>query len=104
MDKWRRFEHTLEEDPKTQIRFHKRMMRVWAINAPVVAVVYSLSFVFPKYAVQVAAFLGMYTAMISLYANWVSDFDGVSAAQSTLETIRQNKAPETSNPRTEAVG
>lgn len=91
MDRWRKFEAGLEDDPAIQIKFHKRMMRVWAANAPVVLAIYGLSWVFPAYAVQIAAFLGAYTAIISLYANWVSDFDGVSAAQSTLETLKQNK-------------
>lgn len=91
MEKWRQFETDLEDKPVVQIKFHKRMMRVWAANAPVVLAIYGLSWVFPAYAVQIAAFLGAYTAIISLYANWVSDFDGVSAAQSTLETLKQNQ-------------
>ena len=85
----------LEDNPVTQITFHKRMMRIWLCNAPFVIGIYALSFIFPKYAIQVAAFLGAYTAMISLYANWVSDFDGLSAAQSTLETIKQNQSKQT---------
>ena len=83
----------LEDNPRTQITFHKRMMKVWLANAPVVILAYVCTYIYPQYAVQILAGIATYTALISLYANWVSDFDGLSAAQSTLETIKQNKLP-----------
>jgi len=86
----------LEDNPQTQITFHKRMMRVWLANAPFVILAYICTYIFPLYAVQILAGIATYTALISLYANWVSDFDGLSAAQSTLETIKQNRIPEKS--------
>lgn len=94
MDKIKQYEIELEDNPITQIQFHKRMMRVWAINVPIITSLYIGTFLFPDHAIQVLSFISFYTAMVSLYANWVSDFDGLSAAQSTLETMKQNQAQE----------
>ena len=71
------------DNPDTQIVFHKRMMKVWEYNAPVVVVAYACVFIFPRYSVTIIGAIGTYTALISLYANWVSDFGGLSAAQAS---------------------
>lgn len=71
------------DNPKTQIVFHKKMMKVWQGLTPIIALAYVCSFVFPAYAIQIIAGIGFVTCLLSLYANWDTDFGALSAAQAS---------------------
>lgn len=72
------------DNPKTQIRFHKRMMRVWQLMAVPMFAAYASTFFLPlKWAVLILGFINFVTCMLSLYANWDTDFGALSAAQAS---------------------
>lgn len=61
------------DNPNTQIRFHKRMMKIWALTAPAMALVYLTSLFVPlRFAIIIIGFINFVTNEISVYSNLVS--------------------------------
>jgi hypothetical protein len=69
-----KFVKDLEYDPRVQYKVHLYAMWWWAINF--VAVI--LVFAFANHAWQVISVL--YLVLVSLYANWATDYGAMSAA------------------------
>lgn len=63
-----------ETNPDFQIRFHLAAMLFWIANAIAGTIV---MFLWPHLWLQVGVF---YVFLLSIYANWDTDFDAVSAA------------------------
>lgn len=71
-------------NPDTQIIFHKRMMLLWQVTAPLMLVIYLLSlFASLRVAILILGFINFATNMMSVYANWDTDYGALSAAQGT---------------------
>lgn len=78
----RRFVHNFEDNPDVQFKFHRYAMYVWLLNA----VVWSACFLFFPAAWDRA---GLFvTLMLSLYANWDTDYDAMSASGAWREAKR----------------
>lgn len=71
--------HRLEYDPQTQYHYHLTMTRYWALNFPVIIVLF---FVFPQLWVAIALFIN---TIYSLYANLATDFGAVPASYAALK-------------------
>ncbi len=69
-----------EENPATQVRFHWIMMIFWMFNALAGAVCLVL---WPAEWVKIGVF---YVFLLSIYANWDTDYGAVSAAQASLHS------------------
>jgi hypothetical protein len=80
-----------EKDPELQIKFHLKMMRFWAINTPVLAGFWIFSLIVPHDAIAIDGGIILYTALISLYANWDTDYGAVSGAIAARQTQPTNK-------------
>lgn len=72
--------HDFEENPATQVKFHWVMMIFWMINAVAGAV---MLFLWPTEWVKIGVF---YVFLLSIYANWDTDYGAVSAAQASLQS------------------
>lgn len=68
-----------EGDPKTQYAWHKWAMRFWLVNAVIVITVFALA---PAVWKQVSV---LYLVLVSLYANWATDFGAMSAAEAAAD-------------------
>lgn len=79
MARLRELARKFEGDPRTQYAWHKWAMRFWLFNA--VAVI--LMFIFLPDAWQKISVL--YLVLVSLYANWATDFGAMSAAEAAAE-------------------
>lgn len=78
-----------EDNPHTQIVIHKWALRFWALNAIVATLVF---FFATDFWSKVSIF---YIVFISLYANFATDYDALSAAQASLHGIEsRDKAQE----------
>lgn len=75
----RHFVKGLEDDPAVQARVHKIACVYWAINFPVVVVLF---FGFPGLWTGLALFVN---TVYSLYANFATDYGALSAAQASLQ-------------------
>lgn len=64
-----------EDNPDFQIRFHLTAMVFWMANAVVGTVV---AVMWPHLWVAIGV---LYVFLLSIYANWDTDFDAVSAAK-----------------------
>lgn len=70
--------HKLEYDPQTQWKYHLRMSWFWLINFPIATA-------WLTFAPGAWASLGVYyVAVLSIYANFASDYTGVHAAWAAL--------------------
>ena len=69
--------HDFEENPATQVKFHWFMMIFWMVNAVVGGVVATL---WPHTWVAIGV---LYVFLLSIYANWDTDYGAVSAAQAS---------------------
>ena len=72
--------HDFEENPATQVRFHWFMMLFWIANAIVGATV---AILWPHEWVAIGV---LYVFLLSIYANWDTDYGAVSAAQASLHS------------------
>jgi hypothetical protein len=68
-----------EGDPKAQYAWHKWAMRFWLGNAVAAIAVFALA---PATWRQVSV---LYLVLVSLYANWATDFGAMSAAEAASE-------------------
>ena len=68
-----------ENNPKVQFKFHRIMMYFWMLNAIVAT---SLFIFFQSTWLQIGVF---YVLLLSLYANWDTDFDAMSASGAWIE-------------------
>jgi hypothetical protein len=64
-----------EGDPQMQYTWHKWAMRFWMSNAVIAIAVFVLA---PAVWKQVSV---LYLVLVSLYANWATDFGAMSAAE-----------------------
>jgi hypothetical protein len=72
-----KFIRKLEEDARTQARFHLSMAWFWLINVPIVTYLFVYQeHIWTKYGV-------FYILIASLYANFATDFGALSAAQAS---------------------
>lgn len=85
-----RFVDDFEHNPAFQVRFHFVMMWFWMVNAVAGVTVLVL---FPHLWVAIGVF---YVFMLSIYANWDTDYDAVSAASAFLHA--KKAAEEVSTP------
>lgn len=69
---------TFESDHTFQMRFHLVMMGFWMVNQLVGTVIL---LVFPNLWLKVGVF---YVFSLSIYANWDTDYDAVSASQAAM--------------------
>ena len=67
-----------EEDPEVQIKVHKWACVYWLVNFPVIAVLFVG---FPKVWLGPGLFLNTF---YSLYANFATDYDGLSSSQASM--------------------
>jgi hypothetical protein len=70
----------LDNNPKVQLRIHTVGFWYWTINFPLIAYMFFF---------QPGAWLkwGLFITLIySIYANWTSDYTGMSSAQSVINT------------------
>ena len=72
------FVKDFEENPRFQFKFHLWAMLFWILNACVGTVV---MFVWPDTWVRIGIY---YVFIISIYANWDTDYDAVSASRASL--------------------
>lgn len=68
--------NTFEHDPDFQVRFHFAAMVFWLVNAALGVLCYIL---LPRTWVSIGV---LYVFLLSIYANWDTDYDAVSAASS----------------------
>ncbi len=72
--------HDFEYDHRWQARFHMVAMLFWIANGIVVT---TLFFLTPGEWVKLGVF---YCVLISLYSNWDTDFDALSASQAAMHS------------------
>lgn len=72
--------HDFEENPSTQVKFHWFMMFFWIVNAIVGA---TIAVLFPHVWITIGV---LYVFLLSIYANWDTDYGAVSAAQASLHS------------------
>ena len=74
----------LDNDPKVQLRIHTVGFWYWTINFPIIAYMFFF---------QQTLWLkwGLFITLIySIYANWTSDYTGMSSAQSVINTTDES--------------
>ena len=80
--------HDFEYSAKVQFKFHLVMMVFWTLNA---IVALSVFIFFPHLWIRASI---LYVLLISLYANWDTDYDAMSASLAALhgeELLAQGK-------------
>lgn len=70
----------LDNDPKVQLKIHTFGFWYWTINFPIIAYMF---FFMPHVWLKWGLFI---TLIYSIYANWTSDYTGMSSAQSVINT------------------
>jgi hypothetical protein len=68
-----------EGDPRAQYAWHKWASRFWAANVPAVIAVFTFA---PAVWAKVSV---LYLVLVSLYANWATNFSGMSSAEGAAE-------------------
>lgn len=64
-----------EGDPRAQYAWHKWASRFWAANVPAVIFIFTFEpVIWQKISV-------LYLVLVSLYANWATNFTGMSSAE-----------------------
>lgn len=71
-----------EDDAVTQIRVHKIAIRFWIVNAVVATLIFIF---FPDFWAQASIF---YVTIVSLYANFATDYGALIASQAALSAGR----------------
>jgi len=74
----KRFVHDFEYNHLFQFKFHLAMMLFWMANAIAGTV---MLFLWPTEWLKIGVF---YVFVLSIYANWDTDYDAVSASQAAL--------------------
>lgn len=74
------FIKNVDENPKVQSRIHTAGFYYWTINFPLITYLF---FGQPHLWLKYGLFI---TLIYSIYANWTSDYTGMSAAQSVQNT------------------
>ena len=69
----------VEGNPQTQYKIHRFAMRFWLANAVVAVIVFTFA---PGVWAEVSV---LYLVLVSLYANWSTDFGAMSAAEAAAE-------------------
>lgn len=78
----------LDNDPRIQLKIHTVGFYYWTINFPIIAYMFF-------YQQHIWLTWGLFITLIySIYANWTSDYTGMSSAQSVINT--QGKTVEVS--------
>ena len=70
----------LDNDAHVQLKIHTVGFWYWTINFPLIAYMF---FFFPHVWLKWGLFI---TLIYSIYANWTSDYTGMSSAQSVINT------------------
>jgi hypothetical protein len=70
----------IDEDPRVQLKIHTVGFWYWTINFPIIALIY---FFDKPLWYSVGLFI---TLIYSIYANWTSDYTGMSSSQSVINT------------------
>ena len=70
----------LDENPRVQLRIHTIGFWYWTVNFPIVAWLFIFE---PHLWLKWGLFI---TLIYSIYANWTSDYTGMSASQSVINT------------------
>lgn len=70
----------LDNNPKVQLRIHTVGFWYWTINFPLITFMF---FFYPAAWLKWGLFI---TLFYSIYANWTSDYTGMSSAQSVINT------------------
>ena len=72
--------NTLDNNPRVQLKIHTVGFWYWTINFPLI----TYMFFFQKHLwLQYGLFI---TLIYSIYANWTSDYTGMSSSQSVINT------------------
>ena len=74
----------LDNDPKVQLKIHTVGFWYWTINFPIIAYMF---FFLPAVWLKWGLFI---TLIYSIYANWTSDYTGMSSAQSVINTTDED--------------
>jgi len=74
------FMEKIDNDPHVQLKIHTWGFYYWTINFPIIAFMF---FFEPKIWLKWGLFI---TLIYSIYANWTSDYTGMSSAQSVINT------------------
>ena len=72
--------NALDNNPRVQLKIHTVGFWYWTINFPIIA---GMFFFEPKVWFKWGLFI---TLIYSIYANWTSDYTGMSSAQSVINT------------------
>ncbi len=70
----------VDEDPRIQLRIHTFGFWYWTLNFPIVTYLF---FYRPNLWLKYGLFI---TLVYSIYANWTSDYTGMSSSQSVINT------------------
>lgn len=70
----------LDNNPNVQLKIHTFGFYYWTINFPLITFMF---FFFPAVWFKWGLFI---TLIYSIYANWTSDYTGMSSAQSVINT------------------
>lgn len=74
------FVKDIDENPKIQLRIHTIGFYYWTINFPLIAYMFF-------YQPSAWAKWGLFITLIySIYANWTSDYTGMSSSQAVINT------------------
>lgn len=74
------FVKKVDEDPRIQLKVHTVGFYYWTINFPLIAYMF---FFQPALWTKWGLFI---TLIYSIYANWTSDYTGMSSSQSVINT------------------
>lgn len=75
----------IDDDPKVQLRIHTYGFYYWTINFPII----TYMFFFQQHIwVSYGLFI---TLIYSIYANWTSDYTGMSSSQGVINTTKEEK-------------
>lgn len=78
------FVKDLDENPKVQLRIHTVGFWYWTANFPLITYLF---FFQPSLWLKYGLFI---TLIYSIYANWTSDYTGMSASQGVINTQSVN--------------
>ncbi len=80
----RRFVSEVDCDARIQLRIHTFGFWYWTLNFPLVTYMF---FFQPDMWLRYGLFI---TLIYSIYANWTSDYTGMSSSQSVINTSKEN--------------
>jgi hypothetical protein len=73
----------IDSNPAIQLRIHTAGFYYWTVNFPLIAYMF---FFQPMLWTKWGLFI---TLIYSIYANWTSDYTGMSSSQSVINTTRE---------------